>query len=273
VARDHRGSRAGPLGDLREEPGSRELFVVVHGLGGGPASYYCLRAARAIAAAGASSLCLALRGADRLGEDFYNVAQREDLAAALASRALARYERICVLGYSMGGYVALHYARGPCDPRVAAVAAVCTPLDLHAAQRYIDTPRAWLYRRHVLGGLKEIYAAVARRGRPVPSPLADVTAVRTMYEWDRLAIVPRYGFASVEQYYDSFSIVPHLTRLSVPALLVASERDPIVPASSIRPFLPAVPDALQVRWVEGGGHVTAPGGLEAVLIAWCRGIR
>jgi len=267
-------------GDLRVPRGARELFLVVHGLGGTARSHYCLRAAAAVAQRGQASLCLQLRGADRGGDDFYNVALRADLEAALASPELAPFERLFVVGYSMGGYVALHHARGPLDPRVAAVAALCTPLDLASAQKYIDSPRAWLYRRHVLDGLKSIYRAVVARGRPVPTPLAQVLAVRTIHEWDRIAIAPRYGYDSPEHYYSALSIAPHLERLAVPALLVAGLGDPIIPASTIRPFLPA-PERnghLTVRWVPRGGHVSfsraldlgfGPGlGLESQVFQW-----
>jgi predicted alpha/beta-fold hydrolase len=269
-------------GELRDPGGARELCLIVHGLGGSPASTYCRLGARAAAARGAASLTLSLRGADRRGEDFYNIALREDLAAAVASPALARYERIYVLGYSMGGYVALHYARGPLDPRVRAVAALCTPIDLHAAQRHIDSPRAWIYRQHVLSGLKRIYAAVAARGRRVPSDPRAVRAVRTIYDWDRLAIAPRYGYASPEAYYRALSIEPYLGSLAVPALLVAAEDDPVVPPHTIRPYLPRMNGshgAFEVRFAPRGGHLGfARGfdlglgperGLEAQVFAWC----
>lgn len=269
-------------GLLRDVAGARDLLLVAHGLGGTPESYYCRRSAHVAASFGFSTLALALRGADRLGEDVYNIALRDDLAAAVASPALAAYERVFVIGYSMGGYVALHYARGPLDPRVKAVAAVCTPLDLLAAQRYIDSPRAWLYRHHVLNGLKAIYSAVAARGRRVPTDPSQVRAVRTMYEWDRLAIAPRYGYEGPEHYYEALSIKPHIGDLAVPSLLVAGRADPIVPTSTIEPFL-ALRDRgsghrLDVHWAERAGHVAFPRdldlgygprrGLEAQIFQW-----
>lgn len=251
----------GPLrltGKLREFPGSRDLFLLVHGLGGSTESYYCLRAASVLERFRVSTLCLALRGADRQGEDFYNIALVADLEAALASPALAGYERVFVLGYSMGGFVALHFARAPSDPRVRGVVAVCTPIDLRAAQQYIDSAPGWFYRRHVLAGLISIYAGVAAR-KPVPTDLALVRRVKTIHEWDRLAIAPRYGYASPEDYYARLAVAPHLGDLAVPTLLVAGENDPIIPPLTIRPFLDACHErrrfALQLAWVRGGGHM------------------
>jgi hypothetical protein len=283
---DPQAGRIRLTGRLRELPGARTLVLIVHGLGGSPESYYCLRGARALESLGVASLCLSLRGSDRRGEDFYNIALVDDLHAALASPALAQYTAIHVLGYSMGGYVALHLAREPRDPRLKSVAAVCTPIELLAAQRHIDSRRAWFYRRHVLSGLISIYSAVAARGRPIPTDAASVRRVKTIYEWDRLTIAPRYGFASPEDYYERLSIRPHLADFQIPALLVASRSDPIVPPGTIEPYLPGGHHApvrsgrgsLEVRFAPRGGHVHFDGdldlgfgpklGLEPQLLAW-----
>ena len=267
-------------GELREQRGSRELFVLIHGLGGSTASYYVRGMAAHLAAAGKSTLALALRGADRSGEDFYNVALTADLHASVGSPALAHHERIFLVGFSMGGYVALHYAAEVEDPRVRAVAAVSTPLDLHTAQLHIDSFAALPYRNHVLRGLKSIYAAVARQ-RTVPTDPALVRKVRTIHAWDRLTIAPRYGFASPEDYYERLSVVPRLAALRRPALLVCAERDPIVPARAIRPFVPRTgseSERLTVHWSKRAGHVSFPRdldlgcpgekGLEAQVTAW-----
>ncbi len=275
-------------GELRAPRDARALVLIVHGLGGSSTSQHCLRAARCAAEHGLASLCLSLRGADRRGEDFYNVGLREDLLAALASPELARFARLYLLGYSMGGHVVLHTvaatrAQAPLDPRVVAAAALCTPLDLAVAQRHIDSPRAWLYRRHVLAGLKSIYAAVAASGAPLPTPLGRVLAVRTIHEWDRLTIAPRYGYASPAHFYREMALAPHLAHLCVPTLLVASASDPLIPPETIRPFLPTrVRGApLELRWAPRSGHVAFPrdidlgldargggGGLESQIYRW-----
>src|SRR6185436_15956713 len=98
--------QVGPVrltGRLRELPGD-ELLVLVHGLGGSSTSVYMLQGAEAAEAAGLSCLRVNLRGADRLGEDFYHAGLTADLHGAVASPEVARYRRIYVLGYSLGGH-------------------------------------------------------------------------------------------------------------------------------------------------------------------------
>jgi predicted alpha/beta-fold hydrolase len=96
-------------GRLREHPGATTLLLVVHGLGGSASSHYAIPAAVAADAEGISCLRLNLRGADRNGSDFYHAGLTADLRATVAGLP-ARYERVFLLGYSMGGHLALRYA-------------------------------------------------------------------------------------------------------------------------------------------------------------------
>lgn len=272
--------RVGPVrltGHLLAPAGADDLVVIVHGCGGTPESHYCHTAAHAAAATGMASLRLALRGADDLGDDYYHAGLTEDLHAALESPALARFARVFVLGYSVGGQMVLRYATESRDPRLCAVAAICPPLDLDVCCRSIDGTR--LYRQWVLSGLKRMYRAVALR-RPVPTPLAQVEKADTIRAFDSLTMVPRHGFADVTDYYARSSAGPLLGRLEVPALLVAAERDPMVPLATYHPWLGAASPALDVRRTAAGGHlgfpadldlgVAAPRGLEHQVLGWLR---
>jgi len=261
-------------GWLREVPGSGEILVLGHGLGGGTESRYLGGGVAAAEAAGISSLRINLRGSDRRGEDFYHAGLTADLHAALASGELRRYERIHALGYSLGGHVTLRLGAEAGDPRLAAVAAICSPLDLAASQREIDSPRRWPYRRYLLKGLVDIYAAVAAR-HPVPLPVEQARRVRTIREWDDRVVAPRHGFADAADYYARESVAPRLPNLRVPALLLASEWDPMVPAHTVRAALDALPrpaPRLEVRWVAGGGHDSFPRALEVdrKVVEWLR---
>ncbi|MET0387140.1 MAG: alpha/beta fold hydrolase [Polyangiales bacterium] len=246
-------------GELRREVGpyAKHCVVVVHGLGGSIDRPYCIQAALAAQRAGLSCLRVSLRGADRRGEDFYHAGLSVDIAAAIASPALASFDRLYVLGYSLGGHVTLHYALQAIDPRVRAVAAVCAPLDLDLSALHIDGRGAALYRRHVLAGLKEIYAAVAAK-HTVPTPLRIATAARRIRDWDRLTVVPRFGFESVEAYYATQSVGPRLAELTRPALLVQSSVDPMVPPWTYERHLARTLPQLSVRRLRAGGHVAFP---------------
>jgi len=248
-------------GRLQSAPGCERLVVVVHGLGGCSESHYAKRVARAAFEAGLSCLRLGLRGADLSGEDIYHAGLTADLEAVVASDLLSSYKDLFILGYSLGGHLALRYAAGRVDERVRAVAAVCAPLDLARAVEAFDRQARRPYRWHVMSSLRTMYAPVARRRRWAP-PVSEVNGIRTIREWDERVVAPRFGFRDALDYYERTSVGPRLRELTVPALLVASRSDPMVFHETLRPSLLDAPERLDVRWVSRGGHVGFPGGLD-----------
>ena len=226
-----------------------ELYLLVHGLGGDAQRPYMRAAAAAIATTGHDSLRISMRGAGESGADFYHAGLASDLNAVLADPSLRNYSRIVVMGFSLGGHIALRLALDPSrDPRIDAVIAICSPLDLGANATLLDRPSGWLYRRHVLEGLSEIHTRVHGH-----SP-----RFRTIREWDTRVIVPRFGFDSVEHYWESQSAGPRLREVELPVLFVATQLDPMVPAATLEPFLRRPGARVDVRWLRRGGHVGFP---------------
>lgn len=258
---DNRWGSVRLSGQLHGSSAPGALLLALHGLGGSSESPYLARSVREAAALGWACLRLNMRGADGSGEDFYHAALTADLHAALASPMLASFTDIYVLGYSLGGHLALRFASEPHDARVRAVAAVCAPLDLARSAWSINRPSSFPYRQYVLARLKVGYAAVARR-RALPTPLERVLRVRRLREWDACTVVPRHGFASTDDYYARASASTRLGALRVPALLVNTEHDPMVPAETVRPALVSAAPLLDVRWLRSGGHVGFPSSVD-----------
>jgi predicted alpha/beta-fold hydrolase len=178
---------------------------------------------------------------DRLGEDFYHAGLTADLEAALRSPALAGYRDLFVVGYSLGGHLTLsHGARAerpaPAGGRQRVRAA--RPGRPAAA---IDHPRAAVYCGHVLAGSRRSTPR-SRGGRRCPTPLAERAARRTTIRaWDRLAVVPRFGFVSVDDYHRACSVGPRLAGVQVPALVLSAPADPMIPAATIAPHVRDLP--------------------------------
>lgn len=272
--------RFGPIrltGQLSEPAGADSLLLVIHGVGGCSDSLYAVAAAGEAYRCGSAALRVNLRGADRLGEDIYHGGLTSDLGAFVALPALQRYRRIVVVGFSLGGHLALRWATGELDPRVRAIAAVCPPLDLLHCATAIDRPSQWIYRRHILQQLKEIYAQVAAR-RELPTAVEEVRRVRSMIRFDDLTVARRHGFADARDYYEKMSVGPRLRELRVPALIVEALADPMVPAAGVRPYLEAPPSSVTVRRLRRGGHigfpadldigVSAPPGIDSQVLGW-----
>lgn len=248
-------------------PGSTTLLLIVHGLGGTPQSPYCLRATTLAAQHGWSSLRIGMRGSTGDGEDIYHAGVGADLGHVLRAPDLKGYERVFILGYSLGGHITLTHALDPAE-RVVAVAAVSAPLDLELSAQAIDRYRGWVYRHHMLRSLKDCYRAVAEK-RSVPTKPANVDRVDTIRQWDTLTVVPRFGFRSAEDYYRRMSVGAKLSKLKRPTLYTGMRHDPMIPAWAVAPSLEAASTPhLEVRWLDRGGHVAAPGSWETDVFDW-----
>ena len=267
-------------GALHAPPTARTLLVALHGLGGSAESSYMRQFATAAVAAGHACLRLNHRGAERAAQDYYHAGLTLDLESVLGAPELARFDRVAVVGYSLGGHVALRYAAerpGRTDPRLSGVVAVCAPLDLDRGATALDSPAAWLYRRYILPGLKQHLDAV-EKVRAVPVDRMRRARVRGIREWDDLVVAPRWGFASAEDYYARASVAPILDRIALPAWIIESENDPMVPVWTLTSALARVSPTTEVTWTPRGGHVGMPAdldlgrpgpkGLHAQLLSW-----
>jgi hypothetical protein len=237
-------------------PSALDLVVAVHGLGGSHRSHYMVELARDAHAQGLACLRVNLRGADRHGTDYYHAGLTADLVAVLDSPEVLAFRRVFVIGYSLGGHMALRHAAEGAHRHVAGVAAICPPIDLAAGVVEIDKPKGRIYRRNVLRGLKDIYQGVAAR-TAVPCEVREAELIDTIREWDERIVAPRHGFASADDYYAQTSVAPILHRIKVPTLVVATAKDPMVFAHVVRPLLEAC-DAVRTVFLDRGGHVGFP---------------
>ena len=264
-------------GTLDEPADAKSLLLIVHGYGGSANSSQCIAMARAAHKAGVASLRLSLRGADLSGDDIYHGGLTADLEAALASPELRGYQRVMVAGYSVGGCIAFRAALDHIDPRIRSVAAICSPLDLAAGADEFDRPSRSIYRNHVFGNLNRVYAATDAR-RPLPVPVEVVRKARTVRERDELAVVPRFGFGSADEYYQRIQVCDQLHLLDIPSLYVASQNDPVVPFWTVRNAIANASSALTVASFDDGGHMCFPDhlhlgqaartGLENQVVEW-----
>lgn len=258
---------------LRGDPSRVVIFI--HGLGGNTDSGYMTQALAAVHQLGVSALLLNCRGADRRGADFYHSGLTADLSAAISSEALSGAREIDLVGYSIGGHIALCYACAQPDPRVRRIAAICSPLDLAVAADDFDRQYLNVYRSHVMDGLKEIYTCAYQR-RPVGLVPIEARKIRKIRTWDQMIIAPRFGFLSADHYYESESVGPRLSQLKREAIYIGAVADPMVRARGVEPYLDAA--RLTVVWDERAGHLgfepnfdlgrPGPLGLESQVLSW-----
>jgi len=238
---------------------ARPLLVVVHGLGGCDAAGYAVSTARLAFDRGWHVARMNMRGAgeaEALCARLYNAGLDGDLLAVLGVLA-PQVSSVAVAGFSLGANLALlALARGGerLPANVAAVAAVSPPLDLAACARALERPANRLYQRYFMRSLLAAYRSRQARRPDLYQPGLE-RGLRTIRDYDE-AITARYGgFASADEYYARSSAGPLLHDLTRPALILAAEDDPMVPAESVARWpLPASGLVLR-EMTRTGGHV------------------
>lgn len=170
------------------------------------------------------------------------------------------YDRVVLLGFSLGGNISLKYAaEGVVPASLAAVVAVSAPVDLASSARRLDEFSGnRLYLRRFLGTLIDKTLAKARRFPELGERLAGrdgVGAVRTIREFDERITAPVHGFASADDYWARASARPLLGRLTVPALLLSARNDPLLDEPSFPEEWARTCPLLHLEVPAQGGHV------------------
>jgi predicted alpha/beta-fold hydrolase len=258
------------------EPGSMAV-IVVHGIGGSSDSAYVVRAGVALHRAGYHVVRLDLRGAGASIPDapsLYHAGLSSDLDAVVAYVAAdPRVSGVAILGFSGGGSLALKRAgewAGAPPPQVRAIVSVSAPLDYTRVAPWMDTLARFPYRFHVLRGLSVGARAFARHHPDrAPYRAEDVKRMGSFREYDSTVIVPMHGFKSPEEYWEAASSGPHLPAIEVPTLLLHADDDPMVPGTTVRPWLARASRALESDLTAHGGHIGWVSGFDEP--SWIKG--
>lgn len=169
---------------------------------------------------------------------------------------------LLAVGISLGGNALMRWAQEAGDSAAAtaaSVASVCSPIDLAAAGRAIDSGFNWLvYSRMFLATMKP--KALAKwQQHPGLFDRDQLAAARTLFEFDNVFTAPLHGFKDTQDYWARASAKPHLARIRIPALVLNARNDPFVPAASL-PQQQDVGRFVTLWQPAQGGHVGFPAG-------------
>lgn len=218
----------------KPEP-DKPLVLLIHGVPGSETSPYMLRMSGYLLDEGYCVLRLNMRGAGPsratcAGQ--YSSGSSRDLAEliGLLPQDLTA-AGIVAVGYSVGGGILLKYLgeEGAQTP-LRAAASVSAPIDLLGTVRCLMRRRNFLYHRYVFEAVRR--EALAEGAVLTAEERQNITASRTLYEFDDVFIGPRSGCAGADDYYFKCSAVNFLPSISTPTLVLASLDDPWVPGGA-----------------------------------------
>ena len=221
-------------------PRRHPTLVLVHGLEGSSESNYMFGIADKAFAAGFNVLRLNQRncgGTEHLTPTLYESGLSRDYRAVLEELIEKdRLHEIFFTGYSMGGNLVAKMAGefGAHSPReLRGVCAVCPSLDLAASSNASNEPTNLVYKWYFLWRFK---IGMRRKVQLFPERYRAVEFWRlwTIREWHEGITAPACSYRDANDYYFRASALRVVDQIRVPALILASKDDPIVPFAAFR---------------------------------------
>lgn len=242
------------------EKNSSTLAIISHGLEGSSDRAYMKGMAKIFNDHNYDAVCWNYRGCgSRINNKpiLYHSGATYDLATVIEHAINLGYEKIILIGFSLGGNITLKYSgeQGTDIPRqIKCIIAFSVPLDLSAGCRQISEPSNWLYANRFLKNLK---AKIRLKHKQFPDKISlnGLENVRDLRTFDNLYTGPLHGFADANEYYSKCSSIKFLDTINIPTLIVNAKNDPFLPDECYPYDIIAHIENITFETPEHGGHV------------------
>ena len=269
--------------DAGTTPPDAPLLVLFHGLEGSSASHYAQAFAHWARSAGWSFVVPHFRGCSgelNLAPRAYHSGDFEEIGWILARLRERAAAPLLAAGVSLGGNALLRWAEEAgtsAAASAAAVAAVCSPIDLAAGGHAVGSGFARISYTPMFLRTMKPRAQAKLAQHPGLFDRQRMLAARDLYEFDNVFTAPLHGFKNTEDYWARCSAKPLLHTIRIPALVLNARNDPFVPAWCL-PAQSEVGDRVTLWQTEHGGHVGFPGGappghvmaMPQAVLGWLR---
>jgi predicted alpha/beta-fold hydrolase len=256
----------------RSDKRSKNLIILSHGFEGDSHRPYITGMVKAMNGAGHD--CLAWNYRSCGGElnqtaRFYHSGATDDLATVIAHATSFGYEKIGLIGFSLGGNLTLKYLGEERNRPSEIVRALCfsVPMDLEACSRHLDKPVNWVYQKRFLNSLR---LKIAQKALTHPEVVDQslLSGITSVYSFDNVYTGPLHGFANARDYYNRCSSKRYLSEIKVPVLVIHASNDPMTPAAYL-PFdkIATLPH-VTLQLTRKGGHCGFPFVQDGMLRYW-----
>ncbi len=230
-------------------------IVMVHGLEGSGGAGYIRSLSGAALRAGFAAHRFHMRtcgGTEHLCSTLYHAGLTSDLACVLRMLADEGRGPVFLVGFSLGGNVVLkltgELGEGA-SPLVRGVCAVSAPLDLAASARRIADRENRIYERRFVGQMRSRLCATGRYTR------THFAGARSIMDIDERITAPSFGFRDAANYYRTQSAIRYVESIRIPALLLQSRDDTLVPFESFGAEVTRRNPRIELVLTDYGGHL------------------
>jgi len=244
----------------QSNPRRHPTVLVLHGLEGSSQAHYMRGIADKAFTAGLNVVLLNQRNCgntEHLSKGLYHSGLTDDPEAVL--QELIEVDGIsdtAVIGYSLGGNVALKLGGQLAQQSRLAVRAICAvspTIDLNLCVQALEEPRNSIYQWNFVRNLKR---RMRRKIQFFPEqfdsePLARIRSVR---DFDEEYTAPFHGFRDADDYYHRSSSLRVIDKISIPTLIVSANDDPFVPPRQFTRLELEKNTNIETKIMKYGGH-------------------
>jgi hypothetical protein len=234
----------------------RALVILLHGWEGSSRSSYMITTASRLLSKGFDVLRVNLRDhgdSHHLNRELFNSTRSPEVASAL-ERYIGEhdYERIFICGFSLGASFALRIAADSgVDLGLDGAVAICPPVDPARAMEALNTG-LFFYERYFFTRWRQ---SLVRKLEYFPELgySAELAQARSIDDLNRMFVPKHTIYATVEEYFAAYAVLgDRLASLAMPATIIATIDDPIIPVDDFRRIDPI--ELLDIDIQRFGGH-------------------
>jgi predicted alpha/beta-fold hydrolase len=239
--------------------GSSKIVILLHGLEGSSDSQYINGLTKVFSQNSYDVAAVNFRSCsgemNRLPE-MYHSGYTQDIPT-LINYIEKDYDQIVIVGFSLGGNVAMKFAgeqKQNIHPKIKAIAGVSVPCDLREGSIKLKKWYNYPYEKMFLKTLmkKVVQKAVLH---PDVINLQHVSKVKSLWDFDEYYTASMHGFTGAEDYYAQSNSKQFLESIYVPALMINAKDDSFLPRESY-PFNAAEANPnFHLMVPDYGGHV------------------
>nr|WP_320051124.1 alpha/beta fold hydrolase [uncultured Desulfuromonas sp.] len=239
----------------------KTLVILCHGLEGNSTRDYIKGMVKAVNGQGMDAVAWNYRGCS--GEPnrqkiMYHNGATYDLETVVQHAATSgRYEHIFLIGFSMGGNLALLYAGQQAKniyPLIRGVVGFSVPCELGHSSQALEHPSCAIYMKRFL---IKLHKKLLDKSAQFPDHISieNYHQIKTFKQFDDRYTAPLHGFADAQDYWYRCSCNRHLTRINVPTLIVNALDDPFLINDCYPRDLVKANPCLTLETPRYGGHV------------------
>ncbi len=212
----------------------KRLVIISHGLEGNSERHYSKGMAKYFFHRGWDALawnCRSCSGEMNRLPRFYHHGATEDITAVINHAHDKGYEKIALVGFSMGGSMTLKYLGENADSQKNIIQSAVTfsvPCHLGSSARELDKPAKAFYRNRFL---KKLQKKIIEKEKRFPKLISarHFEHIKTFEDFDNIYTATLHGFENAQDFYRKASSGQFIPKINKPTLIVNAANDPFLP--------------------------------------------